>query len=319
MASSLLRTVPAVLRTVPAVLGLGLAGIAFGQEYLAAEPRSSAALVLERGSVARSQVVALRRDLIIDGECLRGAAVVGGSARVRGSVKGDLVVLGGAAQLETGARIEGDVYVLGGTLGTAPDVEIGGRAVAYPTVPSTWLVLLEGPSIGLRALSPFVVGAKLGLLAAWLAATLLLVWVSGREVRATAALVRREPFRSFFSGLTGALALVLTLVFLSAFAAAVVGVPLVVLAVLAALLLKLWGTVAVFLALGTALLVRVGRTHELPLTAALLGLSVLGLLKVVPLLGVWVWTVVTLIGVGATLSSKFGRLEAWTEEAALPS
>ena len=47
------------------------------------------------------------------------------------------------------------------------------------------------------------------------------------------------------------------------------------------------------------------------LHAAVLGLTLLGLVKLVPMAGVWVWTAATLIGMGATLRSKFGRFEPW--------
>jgi hypothetical protein len=47
------------------------------------------------------------------------------------------------------------------------------------------------------------------------------------------------------------------------------------------------------------------------LHAACLGLLVLGALKLVPWLGVIVWTAATLLGVGATLTTKFGRREPW--------
>jgi len=48
-----------------------------------------------------------------------------------------------------------------------------------------------------------------------------------------------------------------------------------------------------------------------PLNAATGGLLVLGLLKFLPWVGDWTWTVVTFIGVGAALSTKFGRREPW--------
>ena len=48
-----------------------------------------------------------------------------------------------------------------------------------------------------------------------------------------------------------------------------------------------------------------------PLTAATWGLLVLGALKLIPWIGIWSWTAATLIGVGAALSTKFGRREPW--------
>ncbi len=269
------------------------------------------AMVLEQGSVTFSQVVAMSRDLIIEGDCRAGAAVVGGSARVRGTVDGDLVVLGGSAALEEGARIKGDVFVLGGTLESAGTATVDGQAVAYPSAPSTWVLLLEGPALGRSAFDPFVLATRLTLLAAWLLVGVLLMSVTGRQMVTTADTVVREPARCFFVGLTGVLAVLMTILLFSSFAAAVVGVPIVLLLLLGALLLKLWGTVAVVLAFGRFVLARLGRARELPLTAVLAGLLSLGLVKFLPMMGTWVWTVVTLVGVGAALLSKFGRREPW--------
>lgn len=279
----------------------------------AAESPRRSAIEIEKGSVAGDQLVALSRDLVVRGECRKGAAVLGGSATVSGRIGGDLVVVGGDAHLEAGARIDGDVFTFGGTVHSAPGVAIGGRSVAYPTAPSTWLMLIEGPSLGLDPTSPAVIGTKLALLAAWLLVSLLLLATNRAPLLETARLASEESFRCFFVGLTGVLAMVLLLVLFASLVGAVIGVPLVLLVALFALLLKLWGTAAVFLAFGQFLLERVGRRRELPLRAALVGLTVLGVVKLLPWVGIWVWTVITLIGVGATLASKFGRLEPWLE------
>jgi hypothetical protein len=272
---------------------------------------SPAALRLEAGSFARHQLVAIGRDLIVAGEALGDVAAVEGSVEVSGRVDGDVVVLGGDARLLSSARIGGDVHVLGGVISTAPGARVQGRMVSYPTASSALVTLVEGPSLGLGFSSALVLGTKLALLAAWAALLLLLFAASGRQVMETAGEIRREPFRSFFVGLTGLLALVLTGLFFSAFTGGLVGVPLLVLVVLLALLLKLWGMIAVFYALGEWLARRVFHRRPRPLNAATLGLLVLGAVKFLPWLGVWAWTAASLIGIGASLSSKFGRREPW--------
>jgi hypothetical protein len=211
------------------------------------------------------------------------------------------------------ARIGGDVHVLGGIIRASPGARVQGRMVSYPTASSAVVTLIEGPSLGLGFSSSLILGTKLALLAAWAALLLLLFAASGRQVLETADEIRREPFRSFFVGLTGLLALVLTGLFFSAFTGGLVGVPLLVLVVLLALLLKLWGMIAVFYALGEWLARRVFHRRPRPLNAATLGLLVLGAVKFLPWLGVWAWTAASLIGIGASLSSKFGRREPWFE------
>jgi hypothetical protein len=275
---------------------------------------SQVALHLDKGSVARNQMVALGKDVIIDGEAMSDVAALEGSVEVTGRVDGDVVVLGGDARLGGESRVGGDVFVLGGMVEAAPGAHVAGRMVSYPTASSAMVTLVEGPSLGLGFASPLVVGAKLALLAAWAALLLVLFAASGRQLLETADGIRREPFRSFLTGLTGVLALVLTALFFSAFTGGLVGVPLLVLVVLLAMILKLWGMVAVFYALGDWLAGRLFRRRRLrPLNAATIGLLVLGLLKFLPYVGVWVWTAATLIGIGASLSTKFGRQEPWFE------
>jgi hypothetical protein len=302
-----------------ALLALAAAAVpASGSAGLEEEP----ALVIHEGSLARRQVVAVGRDVVVDGEALSDVAALDGSVRVTGSVAGDVIVLGGDVTLGPAARVEGDVFAVGGTIDAAPGATVGGRTVAHPTASAAWLTLLEGPGLGAGAATPLVVGAKLALLAAWMALTLLLFAASGRDMLATSQSVRREPLRCFLTGLTAVLALALTAVAFGAFAPPIAGAPLLVLVVLFALLLKLWGMVAVFHALGTQVLRGVRRPRALALNAATVGLLVLGFAKFVPAAGAWIWTVATLIGVGASLTSKFGRQEAWFQmsepEAALP-
>lgn len=276
------------------------------------EGRREAALRIEAGSVAH-QLVGVGRDVIVAGEALDDVAALDGSVAVSGRVSGDVIVLRGNADLASTARVGGDVFVVGGTIRAAPGARIGGRMVSYPNASSAWLTLLEGPTIGLGFASRLVLGAKLALVASWAALLLVFFAASGRQVMETAGGVQREPFRSFFVGLTGIVCLVLTGLFFSAFARGVIGVPLLVLVVLLALVLKLWGMVAVFYALGDWICRHLLRRRFRPLNAATVGLLVLGAIKFLPWFGVLAWTTATLIGVGAALSTKFGRREPWFE------
>ncbi|HXT19799.1 MAG TPA: polymer-forming cytoskeletal protein [Thermoanaerobaculia bacterium] len=300
---------------VAAAMALTIAFVASAASPQAAPPSRAAerpaALRLERGSIARDQVVALGRDLVVEGEALSDVVAVDGTVTIPGRIGGDVIVLGGDVRLLAGARVDGDVFVLGGDVSSASGATIAGRTVAYPSVSRAWLTLLEGPSLGLSSASPLVVGAKLALLCGWLVLLLLLFATAGREVLATSESVVADPFRNFLVGLTAVLSLVLSALFLTSLAATVLGVPLLFLAVFVGLLLKLWGMVAVFHALGEWVSRRLLRGKLLPLSAATVGLLLLGAAKLLPWIGVWTWTVATLIGVGAALSTKLGRREPW--------
>ncbi len=297
------------------VWGLSLLATGLVASLAVAQPATedSPAYHLQEGSIARHRIVAMGHDLVIDGEALSHAVALSGSARISGRVAGDVIVLGGDARLAATASVGGDVYVLSGRIDAEPGATIGGRSVAYPDASTLWVSLIQGPALGLPATSPLVLGAKLALLAFWAFVILLLFAIGSRELLSTSDSVRIEPFRNFFLGLTGVAAMVLTALFFSAFAGALVGVPLIVLVVVIALVLRFWGMVAVFHALGAWLSRRFERRPPLPLTAATYGLLVLGVLKFLPFIGIWAWSVATFIGVGAALSTKLGRREAWFE------
>ncbi|MDH3745212.1 MAG: hypothetical protein OES47_08940 [Acidobacteriota bacterium] len=265
------------------------------------------ALVIAEGSIARQQLVALGRDLQVSGEALAGAASINGSTHVSGSVGGDLIVLGGDVTLTGDARVDGDVFVLGGAIYAGPGSVIAGRSVSYPSIHSAWLVLLEGPALGLSSFSGPVVAAKLALVAAWLAWVLILFVVSGTEVLVTSGGAASEPFRNFLVGLGAVFSLFLTALFLSAFAATVIGLPLLFLVIFIAVLLKLWGMVGVFHACGAWVARLLGKRRWVAFNHAVLGVVVLGLLKLAPWIGTWLWTAASLIGVGAALTTRFGR------------
>ncbi len=282
----------------------------------AADEAQPPAYHLRRGAIARSRIVALGRDMVVDGEARQDAVVLNGSIRVAGRVGGDVIVIGGDARLGATARVDGDVFVLGGGLDTASGAAIRGRSIAYPDAAAVWLSLIEGPSMGLPAYSAVVLGAKLALLAFWAFLVLLLFAIGRRELVSTSESIRLEPVRNFFLGLTGVAAMVLTALFFSAFSGMLLGVPLLILVVVVALVLRFWGMVALFHALGAWLcrLLKL-RRPPLPLIAASYGLLVLGILRFLPWIGVWAWTAATFIGVGATLKTKFGRRETWFEGA----
>ena len=269
------------------------------------------AVVVGPDAVARDQVVAIGRDLELRGEARSDAVVLNGDARIDGLVQGDLIVLGGDVELGPLARLAGDVFVLGGRVDAESGAAVEGRTVAYPRTPSSLLVLAEGPVFGQAALSSTVAMLNLALLLAWLLVTLVLVAGFDPALTATAQSVLERPFRNFFAGLVAVLTVAVTFAVLTAVAPALVGVPLLAVCGVAILVCKLWGTVAVFLAVGARLLPERPSLAGRPLAAALCGLLALGVARMAPYAGGWTWTIVTCVGIGAALDSRLGRRDPW--------
>lgn len=305
-----------VLRRSPAAVlaWLLLAGLCMGSAPPAAEsPTLAPAYHLKRGSLARQRIVVLGRDLWVDGEAQSHAVAISGSVRVEGWVGGDIIVLDGDALLAETAEVLGDVFVLGGRIEAAAGAAVAGRSVAYPEATDLWVALIQGPTLGLSEFSPVVLGSRLALLAFWAAVVALLVAWAKREVLTTSESVRREPFHNFLVGMTAVLAMALTSLLFGILSGAFLGLPFLVLVVVIALVLRFWGMVAVFHALGEWLGRRFMPRPPVPIIAASIGLVALGILKFLPWIGIWSWTLATFIGVGAALNTKLGRREVFFE------
>jgi hypothetical protein len=67
--------------------------------------------------------VSVDEDEIVDGDVV----AIGGSARIRGEVRGEVVAVGGSVELGPGASVSRDVVVVGGTLRRDPTAQIGGE------------------------------------------------------------------------------------------------------------------------------------------------------------------------------------------------
>jgi hypothetical protein len=253
-------------------------------------------------------------DVTIDNALDGDVQVMAGSATVAAPIHGDLYVLAGNAILHGGGRVDGDVICFGGRFEGDP-AAIGGRIYA-PGYTTPLSLIAEGP--GTRARPLLTVAVKLSLLFVWLVATIAVALASGREVRLASAEVRVSPFHSFALGLVAFMSFVLTAIVFSYLIPFVIGIPLLAALAAFAFLTKVFGVVAVCHAVGT--IVAGSRSREEldrrrwlrgDVAMAMVGLLILGLVRMIPVVGTIIWMAASIFGVGTALGTKFGRREPW--------
>jgi len=260
------------------------------------------------------------RNATIEHEVDGDLQIIGGSVRVRGVIHGNLYVLLGVAALEAGGRIEGDVICLGGRFRGDP-----GNVSGHVYVPGSGTAALGAMAessgfigAGTHPFSPIALAFKLSILFIWMIVALLLTLLSGREIRASSSELRFSPFHTFALGLTAYLSFVVTAIALSYLVPYLIGIPLLAGLAIFAVMTKVYGMVAVFHSIGTM----VARPRErVPfdrrrllrgdLAMVLIGMLLLGLLRLVPVIGNVAWMAASLFGVGSALATKFGKREPW--------
>ena len=280
---------------------------------MAAGAVSADPLVVGPATSLPGDVVALGREVIVEGSVAGSVVATGAPATVTGTVARHVVVLGAGATVRGTARIEGDLLVLGGAVsfeeGASAERSVGGRVRSVEALEAAFLAELRTSPIRDAALSPLLVSFRLLLLVGWLVVGLVLLRLFPRRVLLGAGRIRGH---AILLGAIGASA-VLTAVLLSACLLLVLPAPAGLAAtaalVAALFLLKAFGLVGVFVAVGTRLLRRSSRGDLLFGAPAALaaGLLALGLPSLLPVAGPVLWGVASLVGIGLSLRLLAGR------------
>lgn len=254
-----------------------------------------------------------------------GITKFGGDVAITADVAGDVQVVFGSVKVD--ARITGDLLVFGGNVELGPQAEVTGEIVTYGgTVNGPGRRrhpgLAEHAGVSLARMndprSPIGYALKISFLIVWLVAAVVLSLTSGRELRASSVELRVSPFHAFGLGLVAFTSFLLTAAVFSYLLPFVIGMPLLAALAVFALMAKIYGMIAVFHAVGTLISgpknredLRGRRWIRGDMGMVLVGLLVLGLIRMIPLVGNVVWIAASLFGVGVALATRFGRREPW--------
>src|SRR5439155_14345938 len=159
---------------------------------------------------------------------------------------------------------------------------------------------------------------SVSLLFVWIIAAGVVIMMRGREIRYSSIELRTSPLHCFALGLVAVTSFVLTAILFSYLIPFVVGIPLLVALSVFAVLAKVYGTIAVFHAIGT--IVAGAHSREAlsrrrwlrgDLAMVVIGVLLLGAVRLIPVVGTIVWGIASVFGVGTALATKFGRREPW--------
>lgn len=263
----------------------------------------------------------LGQDQVIrKGETVHDFAVVFGSVVVEGHVCGDLSVTLGDVRLAQGSSVEGTLVVVGGTLTIEPGATVGqelilvGGALNAPADfrPGRDQIVVGLPIIGahMRQAVPYITrGLLLGRLIVpdigwlwWVVAAVffvqfLLNLLFPRATAAATAIIVDRPLSTFMAGL---LVILLTGPVATLLAVTVIGLA--VLPVLMGVLVIGWvvGKIAVNRWIGTRLFEQDDPESRLESTRSFaIGFVVITVAYMIPLLGLVVWGLTGVLGLGA--------------------
>jgi uncharacterized RDD family membrane protein YckC len=260
-------------------------------------------------------VVSVFGSVRVEGDVRGDMVVVGGSAYVDGLVRGDLVVPFGKLELGPNAEVQGDMVVVLAELIDQPGAYVAGERFEF-----TLSALEEHlpPMTGLRrwVMEGLILGRPLPHQAGWwwwYALACALVYLVAallfpRPVEYGVRALDTRPLGSFFLGLLMLLLLGPLLLLLAATGVGLLVVPFVLCGALVAYLL---GKVAVYQYLGSQLGRQTGLNFvRTPLVALILGIGIFYVMYMVPAVGLLVWLLAAILGLGAVVLAFFDAFRA---------
>ncbi|MFL6246400.1 MAG: hypothetical protein ACJ74H_10280 [Thermoanaerobaculia bacterium] len=234
--------------------------------------------------------------------------VYNGNVIVASPIAGDLLVAGGSVTFTGNGRVDGNLIYLASTItGADPTDGTRVRGHIYP------LTSLEGAA---ASITKDAVVATLLLL--WLIVAVIVTLISGREVRLSSVEVRTSALHCFVLGLVALTSFVLTAIAFSYLVPYVIGIPLLAALAVFGILTKVYGMIAMFHAIGT--IVAGSRSRQQlasrkwlrgDLAMVVIGLLILGAIRLIPVVGTIAWGLASVFGVGVALATRFGRREPW--------
>ncbi|MFH1178090.1 MAG: hypothetical protein V1750_11840 [Acidobacteriota bacterium] len=218
-----------------------------------------------------------------------------GSVLVGSTVEGDVVALAGDVELLPGAEVSGDVVAIGGRV--AGPGRVGGRVVSLATLEG-----LAFASSGQQAAATRW-GLRLLRVGGWTLLATLLILVAPHYLRQRADRLAAEPLRILVIGALSLAVWLVAIVFMLGALGTGLGALLLLAGVVAFLIVKILGLVAIAWLAGDALrgALPLGLRGEVARTGA--GMLVLATLGLLPVVGNGIWLAANLAGMGAVVHS----------------
>jgi hypothetical protein len=243
--------------------------------------------------------------------------VIGGSITVSGEVGQSVVGIGSRILVRSTATIGEDLAALGGTLEKEPGCAIGGDTIYFQTRELGDRLFRDGDFFSMLfsfPIIPIIVVIKLVIIFLWLIAAVLGAALFPKPIAYAAGEIRKSFWPVFGTGLA-AIAVFITVVGIAALLSVLlIGIPIFIALVAAGFVITVFGRLAVLFFLGQASLQALGSKRSGAMGTVLFGLLVFSVAGFVPGLGFLFGLVMSAVGWGIAIRTKFGSRENWFQK-----
>lgn len=139
----------------------------------------------------------------------------------------------------------------------------------------------------------------------WLGLVLIIAAFLPQQVTAAVSMLQQNYIRT---GLIGLVGYGLVFLFAAVFTMSLIGIPLTVVVVILTCVFTLFGTGGLALLVGQKIAAALGKDAYSNIICVLIGGIILGVVGIIPVLGLFVWTIVAIFGFGAVLQLQWNKV-----------
>jgi hypothetical protein len=280
------------------------------------------------------QSFTLKKDIVVaEGEVQDNIVTFGGVVHVKGRVKEGVIAFGGEViisgevgdvvlgfgstiTLEPTARVRGDVASIGGELIKKPGCTVEGDTVYFKTSEDFTKLFEEGVR-GFLSLSliPLLLIIKLISVLIWFFLALLIAAFFPRQISYASAQIRKSFWPIFATGLLSIIIFSGLVIFSALLSLVLIGIAILLALIIVGFIVKIFGRVILFYFFGESIINAFGKSKISPLLAVILGLILVSFVSFIPFIGVLFTFIMSIIGWGVVIKTKFGTTENWFKRA----
>lgn len=280
-------------------------------------PLHSQGFVLKKNIIVNEDeildnVISFGGEILIKGKVRESAVAFGGSIVVEGEV-GDVVLgFGSDITLKSTAVVKGDVVSLGGFLEKEPGSLVEGDSVYFKTSEDLATLLKEGFkgifTISLIPLFLILTAIKLFI---WFILAVSLVAICPRQISFASSQIRKSFWPVFGIGFLSILIFTALLILSAILSLILIGIPIFLTLLLIGVLFKIFGRVILFHFFGESLSKALGGKNPSPMSSVVIGFLVVSFLGLIPIVGALFNFVLSILGWGVIIRTKFGNVPNW--------
>ena len=260
----------------------------------------------------QDNVISWGGEIRVEGNVTDSVINFGGTIVIEGKVGRTVVGFGTEIILKSTARIDGDVVSLGGTLDKNPGSIIKGDTIYFSTSDEVARFLKEG-FVGVFGFSllPLLLIFKLVTLVIWFILAIILVAIFPKQISFASNQIRTSFLPIFGTGILSIVIFTGLIIFSVFLCFILIGIPILLALIAIGVVIKVFGRVVVFYFMGDWIFKAFSGKQASGLLAVLLGLILFGFIGFIPILGSILSFVLSIIGWGVVIRTKFGSMENW--------